>query len=62
MKQMKCYDCENVFEAIDSKSMLDQFYVHYMSEHKEIITGGNEEEKKAWMVKFNEDWSKAEDK
>lgn len=62
MKKFKCYDCGEIFEAETSKEMLDTLYPHYMKEHKEIITGANEEEKKAWMEKFNKDWNKAEEK
>jgi len=56
MKKLKCYDCEESFETETSKEMLDAFYAHYMAEHKEIITGGDENEKDAWMKKFNSDW------
>ncbi len=44
------------FQAETSKEMLNQMYVHYMADHNEIITGVNEEEKKAWMEQFNKDW------
>lgn len=56
MKKFNCYDCEEVFEAKTSKDMLDKLYSHYMANHKEIITGGTDDEKKAWMEKFNKDW------
>jgi len=61
MKKIKCYDCEDVFEAETSQEMLDLLYAHYMKEHKGIITGVNEEQKKEWMEKFNKDWSGAEE-
>ncbi|MAJ97290.1 MAG: hypothetical protein CMI56_01575 [Parcubacteria group bacterium] len=56
MKKLTCYDCEMEFQAETSKEMLNQMYVHYMADHNEIITGVNEEEKKAWMEQFNKDW------
>ncbi len=59
MKKLTCYDCEKSFEAETSKAMLDLLYPHYMEIHKEIITGVREEEKKAWMEKFNKDWDSA---
>jgi hypothetical protein len=62
MKKITCYDCDKIFASKTSKEMLDQFYAHYMKEHKEVITGVNEEEKKMWMEKFNKDWENATDK
>ena len=56
MKEFKCYDCDEVFQAVERDELLNQLYTHYMDKHKEIITGANEEEKKAWMEKFNKDW------
>ena len=56
MKKFKCPDCEEVFEAETSKAMLDTMMPHYMAKHKEMMAGGNDDEKKAWMEKFNKDW------
>ena len=56
---MKCYDCEEVFENESSKGILEQMYPHYMKEHAEIITNASEEEKSAWMEKFNADFDAA---
>ncbi len=61
MKKFTCYDCTEVFESETSKEMLDKLYLHYMDKHVEIITGVSEEEKKAWMAKFNKDWDEAEE-
>lgn len=61
MKRFKCYDCEEVFEAESSKDMLELLYPHYMSEHEEEIKGATEDEKKAWMQRFNKDWEAAEE-
>lgn len=59
MKTMKCYDCEQTFQAPTSEAMLNHFYTHYMSEHHAIITGVDETEKKRWMQQFNADWESA---
>ena len=59
MKTMKCYDCDVVFEAETRDEILNLFYDHYMKEHKEIITGASEAEKKAWMEQFDKDWAAA---
>lgn len=60
MKKLTCYDCETSFQSETSKEMLDLLYPHYMGEHKEIIMGASEEEKTAWMKKFNTDWEATE--
>ena len=60
MKTMKCYDCEHTMQSETKEGMLDAFYVHYMAEHNAIITGADEEEKKAWMEKFDVDWEALE--
>lgn len=59
MKKITCYDCVVVFESETAKDVLEQMHEHYMKEHKEIITGVDEEGKKAWMAKFTADWAKA---
>lgn len=59
MKTITCYDCDQTFTAADRDGMLKQLYDHYMSEHKEIITGASEAEKKAWMEQFEKDWAAA---
>lgn len=61
MKKFKCYDCEQTFEAETREDILNHLYEHYMKEHKEIITGASEEEKKVWMEKFDKDWVAAEE-
>jgi len=61
MKKFKCYDCEKEFESESAKEMLKLLYPHYMSEHEEIIKGGNEEDKATWMKKFHKDWEEAEE-
>ncbi len=57
MKTLKCYDCDESFEAETSTEMLNHFYGHYMKEHEDIIKGGSEEDKSNWMKKFNSDWN-----
>ncbi len=59
MKKFECYDCDVEFKAETREQMLNMLYAHYMSEHKEIITGANEAEKKDWMAKFDKDWSES---
>ena len=59
MKTIKCYDCDQSFEAETREGMLNLLYDHYMKEHKDIITGASEEEKKAWMERFDNDWAAA---
>jgi len=61
MKIMPCYDCEATFQAVSRDEILNQLYDHYMKDHKEIITGASEEEKKAWMERFDKDWAAAEE-
>lgn len=61
MKKIKCYDCETEFQAETREEILGQLYDHYMKDHKEIITGASEDEKKAWMERFEKDWSSAEE-
>lgn len=59
MKTFKCYDCEATFQAETREGVLGILYDHYMKDHREIITGASEEEKKAWMERFEKDWSSA---
>lgn len=59
MKEMKCYDCDQVFEAEVREDILKTLYDHYMATHKDIITGASEAEKKRWMAQFEQDWEAA---
>lgn len=59
MKEFKCYDCDQSFKASSREEILNILYAHYMSSHKEIITGVSEAEKKAWMEQFEKDWAAA---
>lgn len=61
MKKFKCYDCDEVFEAESSQGMLELLHPHYMSKHEDEIKGASEDEKTAWMEKFNKDWAAAEE-
>lgn len=61
MKEITCYDCAKKFKAETSKEMLGLLYDHYMKDHHEIITGVDEAGKKAWMIRFEQDWSKVEE-
>jgi len=57
MKKIKCYDCEEVFEAETREEILQTLYTHYMKEHTDTISKAGQEEKKAWMEKFEKDWA-----
>ena len=59
MKKIKCYDCDESFEAETKEDILNSLYKHYMEKHQEIITKASGEEKKAWMEKFEKDWASA---
>lgn len=59
MKTMTCYDCDHEMSAPSREEMLNEMYAHYMSTHKEIITGANESEKQAWMKQFDVDFEAA---
>ena len=59
MKKFTCYDCDQIFEAETREEILNILYEHYMKDHKEIITGSSEAEKKAWMERFDRDWQAA---
>ena len=47
------------FEAVSRDEVLQFLYDHYMKDHKEIITGADESEKKRWMAQFEQDWEAA---
>lgn len=59
MKKIKCYECSKEFQAETREEMLKTLYEHYMKNHNAVITGASEEDKKAWMAKFEKDWSEA---
>ncbi|MCA9357166.1 hypothetical protein H6784_00345 [Candidatus Nomurabacteria bacterium] len=59
MKIIKCYNCDLILKAKTKQEMLNQLYLHYMSEHEKVILGADTTKKKLWMEKFNKDWSEA---
>jgi len=61
MKEMKCLDCDETFKAESSEEMMKAMMPHYMSDHKELMAKGTEEDKKVWMGKFNKNWEEAEE-
>lgn len=62
MKQIKCLDCEVVFQAETAEGlMMGDMMKHYKKAHAEIMAKGTEEERKAWMEKFHKDWEAAEE-
>lgn len=60
-KVFACYDCDEQFKAETKDEILGLLYDHYIKHHYETITGGTDEEKKAWMVQFEKDWLEAKD-
>ena len=61
MKKLKCYDCDEMFEAETADDMLNKMHPHYMSDHQDVMKDGTDESKAAWMKKFHEDWDAAEE-
>ena len=61
MKEYICHDCQGTFQAQTKEELLSVLYDHYMKDHISIITEASEEEKKAWMKQFEEDWSIAKE-
>lgn len=61
MKKYKCHECNQEFQAETREEILNILYDHYMKDHKEVITKATEEEKKAWMERFEKGWSEAEE-
>jgi uncharacterized C2H2 Zn-finger protein len=61
MKEMKCPDCDKIFKANSPDEMMKAMHPHYMEDHAEIVKNGDEEQRKAWMEKFNKDFEDAEE-
>lgn len=61
MKTIQCPDCGGEFSAVSREEILGILYDHYMKDHREIITGVHEQEKKAWMEQFEKRWSEAKE-
>ena len=62
MKELKCPDCDRVFESETPQEMLKILQPHYMSEHQDVMKNGTEEKQKIWMEKFHKDWEEAKEK
>jgi len=62
MKEMKCPDCDEKFEAESAEEMMNAMMPHYKEKHAEMMEKGTEEDKKKWMEKFHKDWEEAEEK
>jgi hypothetical protein len=45
------------FQAETREEILGYLYDHYMKEHKAVITGADDVEKKRWMEQFETDWA-----
>jgi len=61
MKEIKCQHCEGSFKTETREEMLSILYKHYMESHADVIPEASKEEKKAWMVRFEEQWAIAEE-
>ncbi len=61
MKEIKCPDCDEKFKTTTREEILSTLYDHYMKEHPAIIPNASDDEKKAWMEKFEKDWAAAEE-
>jgi len=61
MKQMKCLDCDKVFQAETPEEMLKTMHPHYMEEHQDIVKEGTKEKRKVWMKRFHKEWEKAKE-
>lgn len=59
MKTIECQHCGGQFRAQTREEIIGYLYDHYMKDHKEIITGVDEDGKKAWMERFEKDWAAA---
>jgi hypothetical protein len=56
MKTIQCQHCEETFQAETKEEMLNILYSHYMETHADVIPNASEEDKKAWMVRFEKEW------
>ena len=62
MKNIKCYEegCGGEFQAATKDEILGQVYDHYMKDHPTVIPNASDEDKKAWMARFEKDWTAQE--
>jgi len=60
MRKVKCVDCEAFFEGNTREEVMKNMHPHYMDAHKDVMEKGNEEKRKIWMMKFEENWKEAE--
>ena len=62
VKTIGCYEegCEEKMEHADRDEVLNQMLSHYNSVHPEVIPNASDEDKKAWMVQFEKDWTAVE--
>lgn len=56
MKEIKCQDCDGAFKATTREEILKTLYDHYMEAHSDVIPNASDEEKKAWMIRFEAEW------
>jgi len=62
MKELKCLDCDETFEAETPQEMMQTMMPHYMEKHADIMANGTEEIKKVWMKQFYSNWEEAKEK
>ena len=60
MKSVTCQHCEGAFQAETREEILKTLYAHYMEAHPDVIPNASDEEKKAWMERFEKEWATAE--
>lgn len=61
MKEIECYECGAAFRAVTRDEILGMLYDHYIKDHHEVITNVSDQDKKAWMERFEKDWASAEE-
>lgn len=58
-KTIECYECGKQFKAYTRDEILSELYDHYMKDHPDVIPNASDEDKKAWMERFEKDWAAA---
>ena len=59
MKTVQCQHCEGTFHAVTREEILKTLYAHYTEAHPDVIPNASDEEKKAWMERFEKQWAAA---
>lgn len=59
MKKIQCLDCDTMFDAENKEDALKQMHPHYMEAHQDVMKDGNEEKRKEWFDRFENEWEVA---